>query len=87
MTKLSPHLPHQPDNKERAGEKAIALTYLFFFCIWLTGYGLGLSGHPSFFTAPSSFLLGFPLWFVVSCLFAFTAVVCVLFIVSRHFFK
>lgn len=66
--------------KERTGEKAIWLTYLLFFLIWLVGYWLGL-------TSDTTMFMGLPLWFSISCLWAFLGVIIALFFVSRRFFS
>lgn len=73
-------VPNPPPSKEKAGERAIWLIYFLFFAVWLAGYWLGLSNHEG-----SS--MGLPLWFVISCLWAFVGVVLALLYVSRRFFS
>lgn len=70
----------QKTNKEKAGEKAIWFLYVLFFAVWLAGYWLGLSGH-------TATMLGLPVWFAISCLWAFLGVVLALLYVSRRFFS
>ena len=72
--------PKVPSPKEKAGEKAIWLIYFLFFAVWLGGYCLGLTDY-------TATVMGLPLWFAISCLWAFAGVVLALFYISRRFFS
>lgn len=74
-----PPIAPKPCPKERAGEKAIWGLYFFFFVLWAIGYGLGL-------TENSTLVMGLPLWFVISCIWAFVGVFLALLLVTRRFF-
>lgn len=66
--------------KEKAGEKAIWLIYFLFFVVWFGGYWLGLTDY-------TTTVMGLPVWFAISCLWAFVGVVLALLYVSRRFFS
>ena len=80
MKQLPITLPDQPGPRERKAEYSIVWLYLVFFCLWSLGLLLGLwqTGGDFF---------GFPLWFFVSCILAYTAICLLLAWTVRRFFR
>lgn len=67
MTSMPPQQTFfmRPTKKEQKAEVAILFLYLFFFLLWLAGYGLGV------FAFETYLLWGFPLWFIISSVVSF----------------
>ena len=80
MKRLSVILPDAPSPKEKRAERSVVWLYLVFFCLWTVGLLLGLG-------ASEETMLGFPLWFFFSCIFAYSCICLLLAWVIRKFFR
>ncbi len=69
--------------KRDSGVRSIVALYLGFFAMWCAGLAIG-----EMWPGPEQpVLLGMPLWFFVSCLFAFAAVSIALILCVRRYFQ